>query len=99
MRFNRAKSKMLHLGRGNPQYQYRLGDEWIESSLAEKDLGILVDEKLGMSWQCALAALKANRILGCMKRSVASRLRDLILPLCCGETPPAVLCPALGSPT
>jgi len=62
-------------------------------------LGILVDEKFNITQQCVLAAQKANLILGCMKRSVASWWREMVLPLCSGEIPPGVLRLALGPPT
>jgi len=62
-------------------HQYRLGADLLESSSMERDLGVLVDDKLIMSHQCALAAKKANGILRRIKKSVASRSRDVLLPL------------------
>lgn len=49
----------------------------------EKGLGILVDEKLNISWQCALTVQEANFILGCIEGSVATRSGEMILSLHC----------------
>ena len=53
MKASKAKCKILHLGQGNPKHRYRLGGKWHESSSEEKDLGLLADERLNMSWQSA----------------------------------------------
>jgi len=80
-KFSKGKCKVLHVKRNNPMHQYRLRADLMESGSVERDLGVLVDDKLTMSQQCALAAKKASGMLGCMKRSVASRSWEVLLPL------------------
>lgn len=79
-KFNRAKCKVLHLRHGNPRHTYRLGREVTEGHPAEQDLGMMAKEKLSMSRQCALTAQKVSGVLGCIKRSVASGSREVIVP-------------------
>ncbi|PKU41559.1 rna-directed dna polymerase from mobile element jockey-like [Limosa lapponica baueri] len=81
MRFNKGKCRVLPLGRMNARYQYRLGVNLLESTTEEKDLGVLVDSKFSMSQQCALVAKRANGILGCIGKSVASCLWSLLCRL------------------
>ncbi|KAK4810901.1 hypothetical protein QYF61_013309 [Mycteria americana] len=71
-----TKMGVLHLGQHNQRAQYRLGSVWLGNSLAERDLGVLVDNKLNTSQQCTAAAMKSNHILSCIHRGITSRDGD-----------------------
>ncbi len=43
--------------------------------------GVLVESRMTMSQHCTLVAKKANGILGCMRRGVVSRSKEVLLPL------------------
>ncbi|KAK4823305.1 hypothetical protein QYF61_000518 [Mycteria americana] len=81
MTFSKGNCKVLHLGRNNPRYQYTLTADQLESSFAEKDQGVSVDSKLTISQQYTLTANVANSILGCIRQTIVSRPREVILPL------------------
>ena len=62
-------------------HRYRSGADLLERSSAEKDLGVLVGNRLAVSQHCTLVAKAARGILGCLPKSLAGRSREVILPL------------------
>lgn len=75
MRFIRARFRILHLGRGNPQYQYRLGDQGLRVLQRRRTWGYWWMK----DWTCAFTVQKANCVLGCIQRNMASRSGEVIL--------------------
>ena len=66
-------------------HQCRLGGDLLEKSSVQKDLGVLVDNRLAMSQQCALVAKAAKGTLGCIKKVYGEQVK--------GANPPPLLCP------
>lgn len=89
-RFTHAKCCVLRLGLNNPMHDQRLGEERLESFPAEKDLCVLVNNQLHMTYQCAQVSKKAEGILACTRNSVA---KGLILSL---YSAPQFPCSVLG---
>lgn len=94
---NKVKWNVLHVGWDNPQYQDSLGYEWVVSIPMEKDLEILMEEKLDIWQQSTFAAQKANGILSCSKKKCDQYVEGDDFPplLCTGKTSPRLLHPAL----
>lgn len=105
MKFIKSECLILELGKGNPVYigGYRgwgIGNERLESSPTERDLGILADSKLNISQQCILTAQRANCTLECTGPSTATGRGEGLScsALCCAASPPALVA-GLGATT
>ena len=70
MIFNVGKCKELHLGSRNPRYDYNkiMGDLILEAATEEKDLGVIIDEKLKFDKHTEVQVNKANKVIGLLRR-------------------------------
>ncbi|CAM5077630.1 unnamed protein product [Eretmochelys imbricata] len=80
MKFNSEKCKVMHLGI-NKNFCYKLGMHYLEVTEEEKELGVLVDHRMTMNRQCDMAVKKANAVLGCIRRGISSRDKEVLVPL------------------
>lgn len=69
-------------GTKQPWVYKQTGGQRLESSLAERDMGILVDSKLIVSHQFALADKRDSHTLGCIGPNTANQAREGIVLLC-----------------
>lgn len=81
MRFNKSKCKVLHVGQNNRRSLDAFGEDKLGEANGERDLGVSIDEDLKFSSHAQATVAKCNRILGFIRRSVASRNSSVILPL------------------
>ena len=78
MLFNFGKCKCIHIGHGNMDEEYKMGDAVLGRTTQEKDLGVTFSADMKVSEQCGIAASKGKEILGLIRRTVTERL---IVPL------------------
>ena len=81
MLFNFGKCKCIHIGHGNMDEEYKMGDAILGRTTQEKDLGVTFTADLKVSEQCGIAASKGNKILGLIRRTIMYKEEQLVVPL------------------
>ena len=76
-----GKCKYIHLGHGNMDEEYKMGNAVLGRSTQENDLGVTFSADMKFSEQCGIAALKGNQILGLNRRTITYKEKQLIVPL------------------
>ena len=75
------KCKCIHIGHGNMDEEYKMGDAVLGRTTQEKDIGVTFSADMNVSQQCRIAASKGNKIVGLTRRTITSKEKQLIVPL------------------
>ena len=80
MLFNFGKCKCIHIGHGNMDEEYKMGDAVLGRTTQEKDLGVTFSADMKVSEQCGIAASIGNQSLGLIRRTITYMVKQLIVP-------------------
>ena len=81
LHFNATKIHALHFGWKNEKHQYHIGEELLEPTNEEKDLGVTIDQELKFHRHVALATKRANGVLSQIRRTIKYKEKEIIIPL------------------
>jgi hypothetical protein len=81
MQFNHKKCKVMHFGRVNIQHAYTMGGQLLETTVSERDVGVMITNNLKSAENCAKAAKTAMTVLGQIKRSFRYRDKKIFTAL------------------
>ena len=81
MLFSVDKCKVMHIGYNNCCAEYDMDGNKLETVTEEKDLGVVISDNLKWDKQCSEAVVKANKILGMIKRIFSDNSKERIIPL------------------
>ncbi|CAM4642329.1 unnamed protein product [Lepidochelys kempii] len=81
MKFHADQCKVMHIGKYNPNYTYKMMGSKLAVATQERDFGVIVDSSLKTSTQCAVAVKKMNRMVGIIKKGIDNNTKNIMLPL------------------
>ena len=82
MLLNFEKCKRIHIGHGNMDEEYKMGDAVLGRTTQQKDLGVTFRGDMNVSEQCGISASKGNKILGLIRRTITYKEKQPIVRLC-----------------
>ena len=81
LKFNNEKCKVLHLGKNNLGYEYKMEGEPLASTEVEKDLGVHIDNKLSFEYHILDTVKRANKVVGMLSRYIEYKDKEIMVPL------------------
>ena len=81
MFFKFGKYKCLHTGHRNLDVNDSMGDIVLGTTIKENNLGVSISAHMKVSGQCGIAASKCNQIIGLIRKNIAYKKKELMIPL------------------